>query len=203
MFPLPFREFISPHVVPRLRTASFGLVLGLVSAFEVFLEVILEVDDAVLLTKTRPLFDYMREHCISGERLTLLKAKMSWRQYCLMGIPDPRPPLWSACNSQDIGSVNCLLNLSGMRDDAAFDGTTGFALSLAQLSTAQTLAILKSGIEPREQILFLAQEFVVVDTANNGVLALQSVIRRFLHRIPSPISVICHSGDSFDERYLK
>ena len=206
MLPSPFRDFISPHVVPRIRTTSFGLVLGLILSFEVFIEVILEVDDAVLLTKTSLLFDFMRENLIYGKKLTLLTAKLSWTQYCLMSIPDPRPPLWSACNRQDMDLIKCLLNLNGIRDDAAFDGTTGFALSLAQLNTMQTLAILESGIEPRDQILFLAREFTALETDNAGVLALQSAIRIYLYilnGIPDPFSVISHSAeDPTDKRYL-
>ena len=200
MLPLPFRDFISPHVVPRLRTAGFGLVLTLVLAFEVFLEVILEVDDAVLLTNTRLLFDYVGENCISGEKLTLLKAKLSWRQYCLMSIPDPRPPLWITCDNQDFDTLKCLLSFDGMRDDPAFDGTIGFALSLAQLNTQQTLAILESGIEPRDQIQFLASEFTGVETSDTAMLALQKAVKKVLDRMPQPISVMIHSEDTIDER---
>ena len=200
MLPLPFRDFVSPHVVPRLRTAGFGLVLGLVLAFEVFIEMILEVDDAVLLTKTRLLFEYLSEKSISGKRLTLLKCKLSWRHYCLMNLPDPRPPLWHACDNQDIDAVKWLLSFEGMRDDPGFDGTTGFALSLAQLNTWQTLAILKSGIEPRNQILFLASEFTGVETSDSAMLALQKAVKKVLDRMPQPISVMTHSEDTIDER---
>ena len=203
MLPLPFRYFVSPHVVPQLRITGFGLilsVLSLVSAFEFFLEAILEVDDAVMLTKTKVLFDYMREHSISGEKLTLLKAKLSWRQYCLNRVPDPRPPLWSSCDNQDIDTVKCLLRINGMRDAPAFDGTIGFALSLAQLNVQNTLAILKSGIEPRDQILFLACEFTVVETSDAAMLALQAAVKGVLDGMSEPISVMINSEDTLDKR---
>ena len=105
MLPLPFREFISPHVAPRLRTVGFGLVLVLALAFEVFIEAILQDDEVVMGTNINLLFDYLREHCISGERLTMLTCKLSWRHYCLMRTPDSKPPLWSACNNQGGNSI--------------------------------------------------------------------------------------------------
>ena len=197
MLPLPFRDFISPLVIQRLRTVGFGLVLGLVSAFEVFLEAILEDDEVVRGTSTNILFDYLEEHCISGDKLLLLICQLTWRHYCLTATSDTWPPIWSACNDQDIVKLRCLVGLDGMRDHPAPDGTTGFALSLAQLNTEQTLAILESGIEPREQILFLAQEFTVVQTGNP---ALQEAVTNYLDGIMEPISVLVHSEDPIDER---
>ena len=105
MLPLPFREFISPQVLPCLRTVGFYHVYTLVLAFEVFVQAILQDDEVVMGTHINLLFDYLREHCISGERLTKLTCKLSWRHYCLMKGPDSKPPLWSACNIQGGNSI--------------------------------------------------------------------------------------------------
>ena len=91
--------------------------------------------------------------------------------------PEPSPPpLWKACDCQRIDEVRHLLSLSHTRDDPGPDGTTAFALSLAQLNTEQTLAILESGIEPRKDILFCAKEFVRLQLSQPEEMALQSAL---------------------------
>ena len=201
MLPLPFRDFVSPRVALRLRKVNLNIALGMVVAFEVFLQAILEDDEALRGTYTKLIFAYLSAHCISGEKLTLLMCKLSCRQYYLMRTVGMEPPLWRGCNNQDIETVKCLLCLDGMRDDPASDGTTGFALSLAQLNTEQTLSILESRIEPRDEILFLAQEFILVETSDTVMLSLQAEVRTYLEGILEPISVMIHSEDPIDERY--
>ena len=86
--------------------------------------------------------------------------------------------------------VKCLLCVEGMRDDPAPDGTTGFALSLAQLNVEQTLAILESGIEPGDAILYLAHEFTFVESDDPGVKDLQAAVKGALDAMPEPNSFL-------------
>ena len=97
--------------------------------------------------------------------------------------------------------VKCLLCVEGMRDDPAPDGTTGFALSLAQLNKNQTLAILESGLEPREATLFLAREFVALDDDDPEVQAIQITIKDVLSQVPELVSFHVHTNDLINERY--
>ena len=86
--------------------------------------------------------------------------------------------------------VKCLLCVEGMRDDPAPDGTTGFALSLAQLNVEQTLAILESGIGPRDEILYLAHEYTFVESDDPGVTALQAAVKGALDAMPELNSIL-------------
>ena len=90
--------------------------------------------------------------------------------------PPPPPPLWKACDRQHIEEVRRLLRSSTTRDVPGPDGTTAFAMSLAQLNTEQTLAILESGIEPRADITFCAKEFVKLELSRREEKALQSAV---------------------------
>ena len=112
--------------------------------------------------------------------------------------PSP-PPLWTACDRQRIEEVRNLLRLGTTRDDPGPDGTTAFALSLAQLNTEQTLAILESGVEPREDILFCAKEFVKLQLSRPEEKALQSAVSSGLGGNIMPTSV---SPSQYDERYI-
>ena len=96
--------------------------------------------------------------------------------------------------------VKCLLCVEGMRDDLAPDGTTGFALSLAQLNKNQTIAILESGIEPRDDILFLAREFVALDGDILEMQTIQVAVKKVLGPVPGLVSVQVHTVDPIDER---
>ena len=96
--------------------------------------------------------------------------------------------------------VKCLLCVEGMRDDPAPDGTTGFALSLAQLNKNQSLAILESGIEPRDEILFLAQRISVIDASGPDFMALQVAVKSVLDRVPQLFNVQINIEDTIDER---
>lgn len=115
---------------------------------------------------------------------------------------DPPPSaLWKACDFQRIEEVGHLLSLSHTRDDPGPDGTTAFALSLAQLNTEQTLAILESGIEPKADILFCAKEFVKLQLSRPEEKALQSAMNSSLGGSFEPTSVVPPQCDcKIDER---
>ena len=113
----------------------------------------------------------------------------------------PPPPLWKACDRQCIEEVRRLLRLGTTSDVPGPDGTTAVALSLAQLNTEQTLAILESAIEPREDILFCAREFVKLRLTRPEERALQSSVRSRLGGDIGPSSFTCESDYNIDERY--
>ena len=113
----------------------------------------------------------------------------------------PPPPLWKACDRQCIEEFRRLLRLSTTSDVPGPDGTTAFALSLAQLNTEQTLTILQNGIEPREDILFCAREFVKLQLIRPEERALQSAVRSRLGGNIGPYMVSNDDDCSIDERY--
>ena len=93
-----------------------------------------------------------------------------------------------------------LLDLEGMWDYPAPDGTTGFALSLAQLNVEQTLAILESGIGPRDEILYLAHEYTFVESDDPGVTALQAAVKGALDAMPELNSILERGPENPIER---
>ena len=116
----------------------------------------------------------------------------------------PPPPLWKACDRQCIEEFRRLLRLSTTSDVPGPDGTTAFALSLAQLNTEQTLTILQNGIEPREDILFCAREFVKLQLTRPEERALQTAVWSRLGGKTGNIvpSLVSNDDDcSIDERY--
>ena len=132
------------------------------------------------------------------ERTLARKSKV----LSLLAAPDPPPPpLWKACDRQCIEEVRHLLRLSTTSDIPGPDGTTAFALSLAQLNTDQTLAILESGIEPREDILFCAREFVKLQLTRPEERELQSAVSSRLGGNIGPSSFTRDSDCSIDKRY--
>ena len=115
------------------------------------------------------------------------------------------PPLWKACASQDIEEARRLLP-STARDDPGPDGTTAFALSLAQLNAELALAILDSGIEPRQDILACANEFVNLQLFKLEEKSLQNTMRSKLGGYFEPTSdavVPPHYDCYIDERLTR
>ena len=101
--------------------------------------------------------------------------------------------------------VSVELRPSTARDDAGPDGTTAFDLSLAHLNAELALAILDSGIEPREDILAGAKEFVNLQLFKTEERALQNAMRSKLGGYIDPTSHAVappHCDCNIDERYI-
>ena len=68
--------------------------------------------------------------------------------------------LYNAAISQNADKIRQLLREHGVRDEPADDGLTAFAISLAFKNVDIVLDILKSDVQPKDDILFLAREVI-------------------------------------------
>ena len=81
-------------------------------------------------------------------------------------------------------AVKALVSLPGVRDDPGEDGLTGFAIALGLMNSALSLFILRSNVEPRDDIIFLANEVLHVNPDGDArILRLQNSIKKALEQM--------------------
>ena len=84
-------------------------------------------------------------------------------------------------------AVNNLIRLPGIRDEPGEDGLTGFAIALGMMNAKLSISILSSNVEPRDNILFLAQEVLHVNPdGDNRISGLQKSIKEALKEMSVP-----------------
>ena len=76
-------------------------------------------------------------------------------------------------------AVNALIRLPGIRDEPGEDGLTGFAIALGLMNANLSQSILMSNVEPREHIIFLAEQVLDVNPdGDSRIVQLQKTIRK-------------------------
>ena len=70
--------------------------------------------------------------------------------------------LHDAAIYQDLSWTQALLREPGIKDEPGEDGLTGFAIALGYKNTELALSFLQSDVQPRENMLFLAEEILKV-----------------------------------------
>ena len=112
---------------------------------------------------------------LSGpDHMHLLNSSILNNIYLPTGLHDA-----ALVESED--AVNALVRIPGIRDEACEDGLTGFAIAVGLMNTKLTQSILRSNVEPRDYILFLAKEILDVNPdGDSRIERLQKCIRQHL-----------------------
>ena len=76
---------------------------------------------------------------------------------------------------QDMTWIQALLSKCGIKDEPAEDGLTGFTIALGLRNVKMATAFLRADVQPREQILFLAEEALKVEVPPEGDLPLEKL----------------------------
>ena len=99
--------------------------------------------------------------------------------------------------------INALLKDSVIRDEPADDGLSGFAIALAKQNEGIVISMLNSDLQPRENIIFLAQEFLNVKDSTTEQL--QKTIKEALKslEVKMPKYPFVNPEIEKQERYFK
>ena len=81
-------------------------------------------------------------------------------------------------------AVNALVGIPGIKDEPGEEGLTGFAIAIGLMNSKMATSILASNVEPREDIIFLAEEVLRVDPDGDiRISRLQNSIQRTLNNM--------------------
>ena len=86
-----------------------------------------------------------------------------------------------AALEKDNDWIKALLSISGIRDTPGEDGLTGFAISMVLKNVEVVPIFLRSGLQPKDDMIFLAQEFLRLSPGRDLKMGiLQTSIRETL-----------------------
>ena len=92
--------------------------------------------------------------------------------------------LWTACDIGNIELVESLLAIEDMCEDiTAPDGTSAAAIALGHKNAEICVTLLESGIEPRDNIVFLARELLKVEDDDRQTEKLKESVKKSLRRM--------------------